>query len=287
MNYSIEELLCIFETESQDKRAPETIERVKRDIRMICKDMYIQNLSQFTTEIVIAWGNGRLVGLFGRQALMRTSLSACHSSIRSFLTVLEEQHIVHQVNRRKLIYCTKYKKRKPLRVDDIAAILQVIDDKEVSVLVNLLFHTGMRISEAIKLRAENIGRQNEIWVSGKSKNDRAVFLYDRLRQEMRGLHNDEGYYFRDHRHPDRQMNRKMAYYLLTKYYKLAGYPGYSPHCERHGHITELLSRGANLALVSKDAGHANIETTQIYTHLQTDDTRRMIDAYMPTMPSFS
>lgn len=253
---------------------------------MVSEDMHINRLEGLTTVLVLDWGERRRAGDFGRPPLAQSTLAANYGSIRSFALYLEERGVQHQIDRSVVRARAVYKRRKALRADDMQRILKVIDDREIAVLANLLFYTGMRISEAIKLQARDISWKHEIVVTGKSKHPRVVFLHDRMRWELKQLHDDEGYFFRDRKRPGDHMSRKVAYYHLTKFYKLAGYEGYSPHCERHGYATELLSRGANLALVSKAMGHVNIDTTQIYTHLVTDDTRRMVGEHMPVMESF-
>lgn len=289
MNYLLEDLLKRFETERRNAGYSEnTIDRIMRTIRMLARDMHLNNLDELTTSVVTTWGTGRLAGQFNRRVLTRSALSTCYASIRSFCIFLDECHIPHSVNYEIVRERAKYRRRKPLRPNDIRLILKFADNREIAVLINLLSYTAMRLSEALELQATDISRQNEIIVSGKSKEERSVFLHDRLRWELKQLHNDEGYFFRDKQDPSKPLSRRNAYYHIVKAYRLAGYDkGYSPHCERHGNATELLSNGANLALVSKYLGHQNIETTQIYTHLVTDDVRRMLQAYMPTMASFS
>jgi len=250
--------------------------------------MHLTRLDELTTEIILAYGQGRLAGNFGRQPISPSGLYAIYNSVKSFLFFLDEQGISHPiVDKRQIHQKPHYKERHALRSHDIRRILSQVQEKDIAVLINLLFYTGMRISEALALQASDISPRNEIRVVGKSKHPRTVFLSESLRDELRSLYDDEGYYFRDRLHPWLPMNRKNAYYHLTSAYRRAGYTkGYSPHSERHGHATELLGSGANIALVSKELGHANIETTQIYTHLVTDDTRRMIEQYMPVMASF-
>lgn len=287
MNYSILDLLERYaEVRRKDGYSEDTISRVLTTVGMVAQDLQISRLEELATEAILKWGESRKAGEFGRKPLAPSTLSADYASIRSFALCLEQLEIEHSIDRSVVRSRATYKRRKALRADDIKRILVVVDDKEIAVLTNLLFHTGMRISEAIKLKAEDISWKNEIVVTGKSKYSRVVFLHDRLRWEIKSLHDDHGYYFRDRRRDGGHMTRKVAYYHLTKFYKLAGYEGYSPHSERHGHATELLSRGANLALVSKEIGHVNVQTTHIYTHLVTDDTRRMMEEYMPIIKSF-
>lgn len=257
---------------------------------MICDDMNIKNLNELSTEVVQSWGDLRLYGGSLRRNLRSTSLATVYGSVGSFMQFLDENRIPRPLDRAKLHVNGKHKdckERQVIREIDVRRILRFAPDRDTAVLINLLFFTGMRISEALSLQAKDISHDNQILVDGKSKYRRSVFISDRLRHELKLLHDDEGYYFRDRKNPTLPMNRKIAYYYLTATYRRAGYGrGYSPHSQRHGNATHLLSKGANLSSVGKHLGHTNVATTQIYTHLVTDDVRVMIEQYMPVIASF-
>src|SRR5690606_37963424 len=149
-------------------------------------------------------------------------------------------------------------------------------DFSTQVLIRLLFTTGMRVSEALSFDLSEV-RDNEIWLTDtKFNKPRPVYINDKLYNDLKKL-GKPLFPGRD----GKQIDRKQAYFRIKTALTEAGYSDYSPHCFRHGYATELLGSGANLVSVSKSLGHANTETTEIYTHLVNDDVRRMHEAFMP------
>lgn len=153
-------------------------------------------------------------------------------------------------------------------------------------LLELLYATGMRVSELVSLPAAAArGERRMLAVSGKGGRERLVPLtenaraalaaWDRLRSPARWLF------------PANSGSGHLTRQAFARDLKdLAARTGIearkiSPHVLRHAFASHLLENGADLRIVQQLLGHADISTTQIYTHVLEDRLRRMVDTHHP------
>jgi integrase/recombinase XerD len=154
-------------------------------------------------------------------------------------------------------------------------------------LVELLYATGLRISELLSLPATAIHpSRNHLTIRGKGGRERIVLLTEvakeavgRFRRLLEGV---------DHPGAPRALfpakagsgalARQVAARDLKRLAGLAGIRAdhLSPHAMRHAFATHLLQNGADLRIVQQLLGHADIATTQIYTHVLDDRARAMV-----------
>ncbi|MCS6950412.1 MAG: tyrosine recombinase XerC [bacterium] len=161
-------------------------------------------------------------------------------------------------------------------------------------VLELLYATGMRVGELTRVRLQDIDwNQNTIQVLGKGGKARLV-LFGRAAQEALSEYlqharpqlltqreaPDEGWLFlnaRGTRLTDRSVRRIVDRYALTLH---SGFKP-SPHSLRHSFATHLLDNGADLRSVQELLGHANLTTTQIYTHVS---RQRLKEVYRQAHP---
>ncbi len=140
-------------------------------------------------------------------------------------------------------------------------------------ILELLFSTGLRVSELCALNGDIDLSRDEFSVRGKGEKVRVVFLsptakeavrtYLKARTDMEEALFVDGREGRLHRITPRDVQRH-----LKKYTASAGITSkVTPHTFRHAFATDLLSNGADLRSVQQLLGHASINTTQIYTHI--------------------
>ena len=150
-------------------------------------------------------------------------------------------------------------------------------------LLEMLYATGLRVSELVGLPMSAIGENTQfLMVSGKAGRERMVPLSDpaqraisnylNIRKRFIGSENQanqEKWLFPSRTSNSGHLTRQRFAQLLKDLARNAGIEEgrVSPHVLRHAFATHLLSRGADLRSVQKMLGHADIATTQIYTHI--------------------
>ena len=148
-------------------------------------------------------------------------------------------------------------------------------------ILELLFSTGLRVSELCSLNADLDLTRDETSVRGKGEKVRVVFLSETSKEAVRAYlaarKDMDGALFVDgrpgalHRITPRDIQRH-----LKKYAAQAGITSkVTPHTLRHVFATDLLSNGADIRSVQALLGHASINTTQIYTHVTDSHLREV------------
>jgi integrase/recombinase XerD len=154
-------------------------------------------------------------------------------------------------------------------------------------LLEILYATGMRVSEMISLKRSQVREmQRFIAISGKGGKERVVPLNDpameALTQWMRRRDEDSKDRNSPFLFPSRgkvgHLTRQRFAQILDDLAVKAGLDKtkISPHVLRHAFATHLLSHGADLRAVQKMLGHADISTTQIYTHVLQERAQRLV-----------
>ena len=156
--------------------------------------------------------------------------------------------------------------------------LQGLRDRAI---LELLFSTGLRVSELVGLDVKDINlKTREISVMGKGRKIRVVFVSDEAAEALDkylGARQDEykplfirykGGHPIDPEGWDARLTVRSLDRLVKKYALIAGIAmDPTPHTLRHTFATELLRAGADIRSVQEMLGHRNISTTQIYTHI--------------------
>lgn len=158
-------------------------------------------------------------------------------------------------------------------------------------MLELLYATGLRVSELVGLRLADINLERGfVVVVGKGSKERVVPLGDsaaesvkdyltRSRPELLGRSVSDALFVSSRR---RGITRQMFWERIKFYARKAGITqNISPHTLRHSFATHLLDNGADLRSVQDMLGHSDISTTQIYTHVSRERLRRIHEKYHP------
>jgi integrase/recombinase XerD len=156
-------------------------------------------------------------------------------------------------------------------------------------MLELMYATGMRISEVISLKLSDMDLDGGLMTChGKGSKERRVPLgksathwlleYSRARSRA-GLKHGTPHLFLNKR--SQPLTRQFAWALVKRYAAEAGLQDISPHTLRHSFATHLLQRGADSRSVQALLGHSDISTTQIYTHITDRHLRAAYDRFHP------
>lgn len=162
-------------------------------------------------------------------------------------------------------------------------------------LVELLYATGLRVSELVSLPAAAVaGDDRFVLVTGKGGRERLVPLSDPARKAIAGYlalrkkHSPQSgdtvaRWLFPSRGAQGHLTRQHFALELKALARHAGLPekSVSPHVLRHAFASHLLAGGADLRAVQQMLGHADISTTQIYTHVLADRLRQIVETHHP------
>jgi len=176
----------------------------------------------------------------------------------------------------------------------IAAARQMAgpEGKRLVCFVELLYATGLRVSELVALPLGRLRDERFLLVTGKGGKERLVPLSAPARQALadyaavRGEFLAEGATSRflfPSRGAEGHLTRRRCGQLLKTLALTAGLDParVSPHVLRHAFASHLLDHGADLRSVQQMLGHADIATTQIYTHVQGERLRTLVETHHP------
>jgi len=160
-----------------------------------------------------------------------------------------------------------------------------LSGKRDRAILEALYSTGIRVSELVSLNIDSIDTiSNIVKVLGKGKKERIVPIGDKAIIAIRNYldsrkSNNKALFLNKNgtRLTDRSVRN-----ILDKYIRQTSILMHvSPHVMRHSFATHLLNRGADLRAVQELLGHANLSTTQIYTHVTTERLKTIYDRAHP------
>lgn len=212
-----------------------------------------------------------------------SSVNRILSSLRTYYKFLQREDL-HAENPTLLVRALKTPKRLPVIVQE-EKMDWLLDHGEVfsadfkgqrdRLIVELLFDTGMRLSELIQLKENDIDFYDQtIRVLGKRNKERIIPLLSHLKQQIAAyllLKKVENF---DNKsltlivtNKGKQAYPRLIYQVVTRYLSLiTSQQKKSPHVLRHSFATALLNKGADLNAIKELLGHANLAATQVYTH---------------------
>ena len=268
-----------------------------RDLRLLMKSLQLkadEELLQVSRQQLIAY----LVRL-KQEGRAASTVARKLASIKAFYRFLTAERYIRR-NPAEVLEAASRGLHLPkvLSVQEVERLLDepnlgTLDGYRDKTMLELLYATGMRVSELVNVPVKNVDMKMQyVIVMGKGSKERMLPL------GRTALHYLEHYLSvvrpqLMHGKPEAAaelfvtgwggpMTRERFYEIIVEYGKSAGISKrVTPHMLRHSFATHLLNNGTDLRIVQELLGHADISTTQIYTHL---DVERLREVYDKTHP---
>ena len=224
------------------------------------------------------------------------SVARALAALRGFFRFLvREQHLQHDPTENldnPKLWTTLPQSLQP---DEVEALLaapdrSTSDGLRDGAMLELLYATGLRVSELIRVKLEDLvldagflrtfgkGSKERIVPFGESARDAIAAYMERGRPHF-NRRNDPHLFLTNRSRP---MSRQSFWMKIVKYARQAGIKSHiSPHVLRHSFATHLLENGADLRSVQLMLGHSDISTTQIYTHVSRARLQKLYDQFHP------
>lgn len=159
-------------------------------------------------------------------------------------------------------------------------------------MLEILYASGLRVSELVDLKIGNVyADAGFLRVVGKGNKERLVptgsdalkylkIYLEEIRRDISPTKGHEQFVFLSRR--GKKLSRVMVYLIIKKQVEAVGiHKNVSPHTFRHSFATHLIEGGADLRAVQEMLGHESITTTEIYTHLDRDYLRQVLQEFLP------
>ena len=192
-----------------------------------------------------------------------TSINLAYSSLKFFYSSMLKKDIGD-------IRIPRRERKMPsvLTKDEIKLLIDSARNKKSKLIIKFLYSTGLRVSELVNLKKESLEPKEKIgWVrKGKGKKDRLFILPEKLIPELQVLmEKNPIYIFSNSENP--LSVRTIQKIIATSRKKSNIQKKVSPHTLRHSFATHLLENGTDIRKIQELLGHSNLQTTQIYTHI--------------------
>ena len=239
------------------------------------------------------------LALLKENGLSKRTMARQAASLRTFFKFLNREGLL-QKNPMAPMRNPKLEKKLPMVLDEneVARLLESPENdllgRRDRAILETLYSSGLRVSELVGLDLEKVDFIGGVCrVLGKGAKERLCPIGDRALKSIRGYlefrnkkvnKKNEKALFLNHsphgggsRITDRSVRRTLEKHIA----RTSRRENISPHTLRHSFATHLLDRGADLRAVQELLGHANLSTTQIYTHVS---TKRLKEAYDKSHP---
>lgn len=205
--------------------------------------------------------------------LSSATLSLAIASLRFFYEKLLGKDIF------KDIETPKKEKKLPnvLTKPEVEQLIENADNKKSKLILSVLYSSGLRVSELVNLKKEDLNIDERIgWVRlGKGRKDRVFILSEKVSPMIKEyMDKNPEYVYLFSR--EKVLTTRNIQKIVKTASKKAGFSKkITPHTLRHSFATHLLEGGTDIRFIQELLGHSNLSTTQVYTHVSTDELKKI------------
>jgi len=239
----------------------------------------------------------RYIASLQEEGFEKASVARKMSALRSFYRYLMQENII-SANPLLTVSSPKLEKRLPsfLSNDEVTRLLEVPDTttpqgQRDRAMLELFYASGLRVSEMVRLDLSDVDLEaREIRVWGKGSKERVVLMGQPAvsalklylgegREKLLGKSRSDALFINRY---GKRLSERSLQKIISRYAVKAGLnKRVHPHMLRHSFATHLLDGGADLRVVQELLGHANLTSTQIYTHVTQSQARKVYLAAHP------
>jgi len=274
-----------------------TLDAYIRDIKKL-KTFSEEKLDHVTPDKISYENLQEYLVVLSKEKISERTQARWISSIKSFFKYMLEEEL-REDNPAALLEGPKLGLYLPdtLSFEDVEKIANAIDlSTDLGIrnqcMIEVLYGCGLRVSELIDLKISDINfKENFIKVQGKGKKVRyiplAEYTSELIKNYIKNVRSKnkinkkyEDFLFLNSR--GTSMSRVIVFIIIKELVEKAGIrKNISPHTFRHSFATHLLQNGVDLRFIQEMLGHSSITTTEIYTHLNTDELHNVILKFHP------
>ena len=266
-------------------KSKKTVDAYLLDLKLLSNYYKEKDLSQLSRDDLNAFLEASL------KFKSNASVLRLKSSLKQFYAFLELRYDLVKNPSEQLLHIKKSKKLpKSISTQDTELLLSSDNNLLNTAIIDLLYSCGLRVSELVDLKFNQIFLDESfLRIRGKGDKERVVPMANITKKNLSNYIEIDRVAWQKNKSNDvflkpngKRINRHYVYYMLKHKIKQLGLQiEVTPHTLRHSFATALLEGGADLRTVQELLGHADISTTQIYTHINQKQLHSAYDAFHP------
>ncbi|MBX4212126.1 tyrosine-type recombinase/integrase, partial [Candidatus Pacearchaeota archaeon] len=167
-----------------------------------------------------------------------------------------------------------------LTKEEVKKLIESAETIKSRFMISMLYSAGLRVSELVNLKVQDISLGDKTgWVrKGKGSKDRIFMISEGLAQDLTDYLQHKGVGYNYLFSKDKPLTTRNVQKIISLTKKKAGLvKKVTPHTLRHSFATHLLEQGTDIRIIQAMLGHASLNTTQVYTHVSSEQIRKVIN----------